>query len=120
MTARADIEREAAIVWLVDVEAYPWVRVWTATLPRRRGIAKSRVAELERGGNILVGYADLCDDAPEPPDIPRGSRPYFLRRVFVVEKGDRRVYGEPGTFPAGAVATRTIRPGVGGVHPGEL
>ncbi|MEB3884055.1 DUF6009 family protein [Lyngbya sp. CCY1209] len=118
MMVRADIEHEVAITWLEDVEAYPWVRVWTATLPRRRGIAKSRVAELKRGGNILVGYADLSDDAPEPSEIPRGGRPYFLRRVFVVEKGDR-LHGESGTFPAEAVATQTIRPGVEGIHPSQ-
>jgi len=119
MKAKADIEHEQEIIWLEDIDRYPWVRVWSVTLPRRKGIAKSRMAELKRGGNILVGYADLCDDAPKPSEIPRGSRPYFYRRVFVVKKDDYKTYAEPGRFPAEAVATHTIRPQVEGVHPGQ-
>ena len=93
---------EMSIVWLEDVESFPFVRVKTVRN------ARSRRGPLSFGNSArVVGYARLMPDAPRDP----GTAGY-IRRVFYLKKDDATDPAAPA--PAGAYDPKSLLPGVEG------
>lgn len=114
------LANEENIVWCVeDLSQYPWVRSSHTDFTDRKKITKSRIAELERGGNILVGYAELREDAPQAFIDQASKRKSFNRRTFTVLKKDYETYNTPGYYPAEAVETSTLQPKIAGRSPAK-
>lgn len=111
------LQYEEKIVWLKDIEKYPWVRVdENFCYHKRQGISDSKLKELRHDGQIVVGYADLSDDAPSIEQT-KGVRKHFKRRVFIVRNLDYENYGKTDYFPSEAVLTKSLKPKFRGVHP---
>jgi predicted HNH restriction endonuclease len=102
------LQFEEKIVWLEDIEKYPWVRVSDPLLyHERKGLSDSKLKEFRRDGKIVVGYADLSDDAPSIEQM-KGVRKHFKRRIFIVKKSDYEVYSKREDFPSEAVITKSL------------
>jgi hypothetical protein len=114
------LANEENIVWRVkDLNQYPWVRSSHTDFTDRKKITQNRIAQLERGGKILVGYAELEENAP-PAFIDQASkRKKFYRRTFTVRKNDYETYNTPGYYPAEAVETSTLQPKIAGRSPAK-
>lgn len=112
------LANEKTIVWRInDLIQYPWVREGYLDFTDRKKIPKNRISQIERAGEILVGYAELEDDAP-PSFIDQSSgRKYFYRRTFIVRKNDYEAYKKLGIYPSEAVETSTIQPKMVGNSP---
>lgn len=114
------LANEEKIVWRVeDLSQYPWVRSSHTDFTDRKKIAKNRIAELERGGQILVGYAELEEDVSPAFIDPASKRQYFNRRIFTVQKNDYETYNTPGYYPIEAVETSTLQPKIAGRSPAK-
>ncbi|MFW6170504.1 MAG: DUF6009 family protein [Planctomycetota bacterium] len=90
---------EKSIVWLEDVESFPFVRVkMVRTARSRRGpISFSK-------GVRVVGYARVTRDAPRYPKTNG-----YIRRVFYLKADD---LAQPGAFiPDSAYDPKSIVPG---------
>ncbi len=105
---------EKEIIRLKDLNNFPWVREVELDFCQRQGIPKSRKSELEAGEMILVGYADLEEDAP--PAFTEAGQEYFWRRVFYINKGDFKAYGDK-DCPGEAVEPSSVHPKVKGSSP---
>jgi hypothetical protein len=107
---RFQIRDESKIVWLVDIERFPYVRESLVYCSHRRGKPpKTALPYCAR----LVGYAELAPDA-------RSSNGWFTRRAFWTKKYDRgvsrnrrEVYARGGS-PAEGVDPKSVAPGVPG------
>jgi hypothetical protein len=108
---------EKEIIWLQDPNNFPWVRETETDFCQRQGISKSRKSDLEAGETILIGYADLEEDAP--PAFTEAGHQYFYRRVFTICKGDFEAYEAYGDkdCPIEAVEPSTVHPKVKGSSP---
>jgi len=110
------LQYEESIVWIEDVNNYYWVRSSILLLPTRKDIFKSKRVEISRDSGILVGYADLLDDAP--PIAPNQKvKKHFKRRIFTFQNSDDKLYTKRGDFPSEAVITASLEPKFKGVHP---
>jgi len=103
-----DIQHEAEIVWLENINQLDYVREYLSTHERFR----RRRPRWERNGR-LVGYSRLRTDAPN-----NGYPQSFTRRLFWLAPHDRDsapddVYGQGG-LPCEGVDPRTVAPGVPG------
>jgi uncharacterized protein YqkB len=111
---------EAKIVWLVDISKMPWVRESEGDFCSRKGVSKKRLSELQKG-NILVGYAELEEDAP--PNFIEGNRKYFYRRIFTLRENDYEAYevDKPtkAYHPTEAVEPLTVEPKLKGLSPSK-
>ena len=105
---------EKEIIWLQDPNNFPWVRETETDFCQRQGISKSRKSDLEAGETILIGYADLEEDAP--PAFTEAGQEYFWRRVFYINKGDFKAYGDQ-DCPGEAVEPSSVHPKVKGSSP---
>jgi hypothetical protein len=114
---KAALEHEERIVWLVENRSqYPWVRSSVTDFTDRKKIAKSRISQIKKNREVLVGYAELEDDTP-PSFIDKPSgRKYFYRRIFTVRKDDYESY-KNGTYPTEAVETSTVQQKIAGRSP---
>lgn len=111
------LEYEENIVWCVeDIEKYPWVRVSNLYYHERKSLGNSKLEDFRRDGEIVVGYADLSDDAPSIEQM-KGVRKHFKRRVFIVRNSDYENYGKTDYFPTEAVLTKSLKQKFRGVHP---
>jgi predicted DNA-binding protein/uncharacterized protein YqkB len=112
--------QEAKIVWLVDISKMPWVRESNADFCTRKGVSKKRLSELQKG-QILVGYAELEEDAP--PSFIEGNRKYFYRRIFTLGENDYEAYevDKPtkAYHPREAVEPLTVEPKLKGLSPSK-
>jgi hypothetical protein len=112
--------QEAKIVWLVDISKMPWVRESHADFCTRKGVSKKRLSELQKG-QILVGYAELEEDAP--PSFIEGNRKYFYRRIFTLRENDYEAYevDKPtkAYHPMEAVEPLTVEPKLKGLSPSK-
>ena len=112
--------QEAKIVWLVDVSKMPWVRESNVDFCTRKGVSKKRLSELQKG-QILVGYAELEEDAP--PNFSEGNRKYFYRRIFTLRENDYEAYevDKPTNayHPMEAVEPLTVEPKLKGLSPSK-
>lgn len=105
---------ESKIVWLVDISKMPWVREWQVDFCSRKGVSKKRLSELQRD-LILVGYAELKDDAP--PTFTEGDQEYFYRRIFTIRETDNQVY--KGDYPVEAVEPFSVEPKLRSLPPSK-
>ena len=105
---------EKEIIWIQDPNNFPWVREAETDFCQRQGISMSRKSDLEAGETILIGYADLEEDAP--PAFTEAGHESFFRRVFTICKGDFEAYGDK-DCPTEAVEPSTIYPKVKGSSP---
>ena len=112
-----DVANEERIVWLLDVEQYPWVRESATNFSSRKNISNARRQSIEEGGQILVGYATLSDEAPPAKEIPKGSKPYFWRRIFTLRKTDYEAYRNAQGLPVESVITESLYPKAKGIRP---
>jgi len=114
------LAREAHIVWLEEISKMPWVREIEADFFTRKGISKKRLVELQRG-QILVGYAELEDDAP--PTFIEGNRKYFFRRIFTLNQNDYEAYEVDSPtkayHPTEAVEPLSVEPKLRGLPPSK-
>ncbi|HEY9902738.1 MAG TPA: DUF6009 family protein [Candidatus Sericytochromatia bacterium] len=114
MVREKTLMHEKEIIRLKDLNNFPWVREVELDFCQRQGIPKSRKSELEAGETILVGYADLEEDAP--PAFTEAGQEYFWRRVFYIDKGDFEAYGDR-DCPGEAVEPSSVHPKVKGTSP---
>lgn len=105
---------EAKIVWLVDISKMPWVRESEGDFCSRKGVSKKRLSELQKG-QILVGYAELKDDAR--PTFTEGNHEYFNRRIFTIREKDFEVYKVD--HPVEAVEPLSVEPKLKGLPPSK-
>ncbi len=103
---------EKEIIWLVDLNDYPWVREHRTDFTQRQGISKARSKQIANGQKI-IGYADLSDDAP--PSFTSGTKKHYYRRIFVVRDGDYEAYIDG--HPVEAVDPMTVQPKTKGTSP---
>ena len=114
------LANEENIVWRAeDLSQYPWVRSSHTDFTDRKKITKNRISQLESGGHILVGYAELKEDTPAAFIDPANKRKYFYRRTFIVQKNDYEAYNKPGYYPAEAIETSTLQPKIAGRYPAK-
>lgn len=93
---------ERSIVWLDDVESFPFVRVKTVRS------AHSRRGPISFGGSArVVGYARLTSDAPR--NLGTGG---YIRRVFYLKKEDST--DVDALTPPGTYDPKSLLPGVKG------
>jgi hypothetical protein len=111
---------EAKIVWLEDISKMPWVREIEVGFFSKKGISKKLLSELQKG-QILVGYAELEDNAP--PLCVEGNRKYFHRRIFTLRENDYELYrvDDPATanHPTEAVEPLSVEPKLKGLPPSK-
>lgn len=113
------LQYEENIEWIEDIKDYPWVRSSPSLLPKRQGLSISKIKSFLHSGDsgeIVVGYADLSDDAPPDAPMPKLKK-HFKRRIFTVHNSDYKVYRDLGYFPSEAVITASLKPKFEGVHP---
>lgn len=111
---------EAKIVWLENISQMPWVRQIEGAFFSRKGISKKLLSEFQKG-QILVGYAELEDNAP--PRWVEGNRKCFHRRIFTVRENDYEVYrvDDPATanHPTEAVEPLSVEAKLAGLPPSK-
>lgn len=101
------LKDEKNIVWLEDLDDYPWVRESSTNFRTKQGISKNRQSEIERGGRKLIGYGELKDDAP--------SSGHYERRIFIIRKDDYENYKND--YPTEAVDPLTVEAKILGSYP---
>lgn len=110
-----NLVHESEIVWLRPPADFPWVReVWT-DFPQRNGISQNRLNQLQSNGEILVGYANLHENAV--PALVEGGHKHYFRRIFQTRTTDYSAYANGKTFPIEAVISESIAPKVPGLSP---
>ncbi|MBD2359236.1 hypothetical protein H6G41_32415 [Tolypothrix sp. FACHB-123] len=114
MFTSLDLTQEKKIVWLYDLNDYPWLRETFAHFPKRDRITDAVISVHKKYGNEkIVGYAQLEDNAP--PDR-KGKTP-FKRRIFVLRDGDYEAYKDHFSFPTEAINPLTVQPRQKGLPP---
>ena len=109
------LDSEAKIVWLKDINLYPWAREYFVDYLYPQGMSPSDLNPDE----ITIGYADLKENShPEFTDEATGLK-HYRRRIFIVRKDDYKEY-QDGTFPSEAILTSSISPKNEGIHPKEI
>lgn len=112
--AKDNLVYESSIVWLHNPSEFPWVRETQIKFCQRQGMSESRLSQLTNENQIIVGYADLVEDAP--PTFTNGEHSYYSRRVFKINRNDFTAY-EEGEYPTEAVVPATVKPQVLGISP---
>lgn len=103
-------EHEKEIIWLDDPSKYPWVRQCSVEFPQKQGISNSRISKMSKGGDKIIGYANLEDDAPPSfIDEPTG-RKYYYRRYFYLKHKDYENYQGGTSYPLEAVDPSRVTP----------
>ncbi|MDB9516620.1 helix-turn-helix domain-containing protein [Roseofilum reptotaenium CS-1145] len=104
---------EEALVWLKDINAFPWVRCFGPDrIPGRTGLSRE-ISCVNSDDVIIVGYSDLKVGAPL---WDWEGEEYYYRRVFLINKDDYKNYS-PGRYPTEAKLTKSLKPGFAGIHP---
>lgn len=114
LVSKKTLTDESAIVWLKDLSEFPWVRELQTDFCQRQGVSESWLAQMTNEHEILVGYADLAEDAP--PAFTDGGHSYYIRRIFKINRNDYTAYKE-GECPTEAVLPATVQPQVLGISP---
>jgi len=107
-----ELQHEAEIVWLDDIEKYDYVRESIICC-----YFKQHKIKISSKRCILIGYAVL--DSKCPPIYPRVG--FFNRRVFILKDGDRCLSKNVAECykkrcPFEAVDPRTVFPKVSGTQ----
>lgn len=113
MLQEENLKYEKEIIWLYDLNDYPWVREGFMDFSTRAGISQSRKSEIEDGGK-LIGYAELEENTP--PSSSQGHPEYFDRRIFRIYDGDYEGY-KNNNCPGEAVDPFTVEPKIKGSSP---
>ena len=126
------LDAEAKIVWLKDINLYPWVRQKFLTSESSQGMPLSPLQELE-SDETIVGYAELKENTPPliyggwadlkqvrnltdlDPNLVTGPK-HYRRRIFTLRENDYKNY-KNGDFPMEAVVTSTITTKNEGIKP---
>lgn len=113
MSQQEAIKHEQKIVWLYDLNEYPWVREHFANLTLRQGFSQSYENRINKEDQEkLIGYAELKDTAPASSEDSK----CFTRRIFVLCQGDYESYKND-IYPIEAVDPFTVQPKVRGLSP---
>lgn len=110
------LKYEEDLVWLQDINEFPWVRCWSPEpMPWRAGLS-SDISCVQRDDMIIVGYSEVKVGTPL---LDWEGEEYYYRRVFLINKDDYKNYS-PGHYPTEAKLTKSLQPGFPGIHPNRL
>jgi hypothetical protein len=102
---------ESKITWLRDLPDVRFVRMFSTQLAYRKGLTDADRMQLEAGGQELIGYADLYDNAPLIQRRSMANDDYYCwRRVFVLDSGDLTAPNYARNCPMEAVDPLTVAP----------
>ncbi len=119
MTNVADeiIKYEKEIVWLEDLTDKPWVREKCGDFVTKEGIPEARRLDITCGNKIIVGYANLKDNAPHGFINPDTGDKHYYRRFFILNRDDYKNYYGSNNSPIEAVDPLFIEAKKHGLHP---
>jgi hypothetical protein len=83
---KTSLNHESGIIWLQDPNNFRFVRETFTKLTYPKGISDQDKQRLERQGGF-IGYANLEDDTPFPP-----NQHHIPRRIFTLQLGDLVAY----------------------------
>jgi hypothetical protein len=110
------LEYEKKIVWLFDLNNFPWVRELSTDFFTKKGIPKNRHLEIEKQSREkIIGYAELEDNAPPSFIDDVTKKKHYERRIFTVRDGDYEAYKN--NYPIEAVDPMSIEAKFSGLSP---
>ena len=102
---------EKEIVWLEDLNNYPWVRESSTDFLTKQGITESRKLDIESAyTNKIIGYANLEDNTPHDFIDPETGNKHYKRRIFTVRYDDYENYQGRNSYPLEAVDPIYVEP----------